>query len=333
MTARVLVTGAAGFIGSHLIAALATRGDEVVGIDNFDPFYPRAMKERNLREVGHRPGLCLHEIDMLDVDAVAAHLTPDTVLVHLAAKAGVRPSLADPVGYARTNVAGTAAVLEAARRAGTERIVFGSSSSVYGDSTPVPFREDATAIDPVSPYAATKRAGELLVSALAPIHGFRVAALRFFTVYGPRQRPDLAIHAFARRMAAGQPLTLFGDGTQARDYTYCDDIVDGVVAAVDWTATARVGMDVFNLGGSRPMPLGTLVAELSEALGMRPEVGWAPMQPGDVQRTCADPSKARAALGFEARTEFGDGIRRFAAWFRMVDAEERRGVPDGGRKR
>jgi UDP-glucuronate 4-epimerase len=214
-------------------------------------------------------------------------------------------------------------VLEAARRAGTSRIVFGSSSSVYGDSTPAPFREDAVAVEPVSPYAATKRAGELLVSALAPIEGFRVASLRFFTVFGPRQRPDLAIHAFARRMVQGQPLTLFGDGTQARDYTYCDDIVAGVLAATDWTATAPVGMDIFNLGGRRPVPLGALVSELSAALGIQPEIRWAPMQPGDVQLTCADPAKAARVLGFEPKVTFAEGIQRFAAWFREAYARER----------
>jgi len=245
---RVLVTGAAGFIGSHLVEALAARGDEVVGVDNFDPFYPRAIKERNLREIGDRPGFTFHELDMVDVDALAPHLTRDTVLVHLAAKAGVRPSIADVVGYARVNVAGTAAVMEAARRAGLSRVVFGSSSSVYGDTTPIPFREDATAMTPVSPYAATKRAGELLLEALAPLHRFRVASLRFFTVYGARQRPDLAIHSFARRLAQGQALTLYGDGSQARDYTYFTDIVQGVLAAVDWTATAPVGVDITTAG-------------------------------------------------------------------------------------
>jgi UDP-glucuronate 4-epimerase len=233
---RVLVTGAAGFIGSHLVEALAGRGDDVVGVDNFDPFYPRAMKERNLREIGERPGFCFHELDMLEVEALARLLRPDTVLIHLAGKAGVRPSIADPVGYARANVGGTAAVLEAARRAGVRRVVYGSSSSVYGDTTPTPFREDAVAVEPVSPYAATKRAGELLVHAQAHLQGLQVASLRFFTVFGPRQRPDLAIHSFARRMSEGRPLTLFGDGTQSRDYTYCDDIVAGVLAAIDWTA-------------------------------------------------------------------------------------------------
>jgi UDP-glucuronate 4-epimerase len=315
---RVLVTGAAGFIGSHLIEALARRGDEVVGIDNFDGFYPRGMKERNLREIGKLPGFEFHEQDMLDVEALRARLTPDTVLVHLAAKAGVRPSIADPVGYAQANVTGTAAVLEAARRAGASRIVLGSSSSVYGDSTPVPFREDAVAVEPVSPYAATKRAAELLARSVAPIYGFRGAALRFFTVYGPRQRPDLAIHAFARRMAAGEIITLFGDGTQARDYTYCDDIVAGVVASVDWTATAPVGVEAFNLGGNRSIRTGDMVAEIARAMGIEPRLEWGPMQPGDVQQTAADLTRSEAVLGYSPKTPFPEGIRRFVAWFRDV---------------
>jgi len=313
---RVLVTGAAGFIGSHLVEALVRRGDEVVGIDNFDPFYSRAMKERNLRTAAASRGFTFHEQDMRDVDALRSRLTPDTVIVHLAARAGVRPSLADPVGYAEMNVAGTAAVLEAARRAGVSRIALGSSSSVYGDSTPVPFREDAAAIEPVSPYAATKRAAELLLRAVAPVYGFRSTALRFFTVYGPRQRPDLAIHAFARRLVAGEVITLFGDGTQARDYTYCDDIVAGVTAAIDWTATAPVGMEPFNLGGNRAVATGTMLDEIAAALGIVPRVEWAPMQPGDVQRTAADLTKSGAVLGYAPRTPFPDGIRRFAAWFR-----------------
>jgi UDP-glucuronate 4-epimerase len=313
---RVLVTGAAGFIGSHLVEALARRGDEVVGIDNFDPFYARAMKERNLAEIGRLPGFRFHEQDMLDVVALQKLLTPDTVIAHLAARAGVRPSIADPMGYAQANVTGTAAVLEAARRAGVSRIAFGSSSSIYGDSTPSPFREDAAAVEPVSPYAATKRAGELLIHAVAPIYGFRCAALRFFTVYGPRQRPDLAIHAFARRMVAGEVITLFGDGTQARDYTYCDDIVAGVTAAIDWTATAPIGLEPFNLGGNRSVPTGAMVAELAQALGIEPRLEWGPMQPGDVQRTAADLTRSGTVLGYAPVTPFPEGIRRFVAWFR-----------------
>jgi UDP-glucuronate 4-epimerase len=313
---RILVTGAAGFIGSHLVEALARRGDEVIGVDNFDPFYPRAMKERNLAEMGELPGFTFHELDLLDAAALQSHLTPDTVVAHLAAKAGVRPSLADPAGYARVNVGGTAAVAEAARGAGVSRILFGSSSSVYGDSTPVPFREDAVAMEPVSPYAATKRAAELLLGSVARVYGFRVASLRFFTVYGPRQRPDLAIHAFTRKMIERQTLTLFGDGTQSRDYTYCDDVVAGVLAALRWTETAPIGVEHFNLGGNRSVPTGDMVDEISAALEMTPQIEWVPMQPGDVQRTAADLTKSGAVLGYAPRTPFPEGIRRFVAWFR-----------------
>ena len=313
---RILVTGAAGFIGSHLVEALIGQGDKVIGIDNFDPFYPREIKQRNLAQAASLRGFTFHELDLLDTGALQSHLTPDTVIIHLAAKAGVRPSLADPVGYARANVVGTASVAEAARRAGVSRILFGSSSSVYGDSTPVPFREDAVAIEPVSPYAATKRAGELLLRSVAPVYGFRVASLRFFTVYGPRQRPDLAIHAFTRRMVAGETITLFGDGTQARDYTYCDDIIAGVLAALRWSAGAPVGVEDFNLGGNRSVPTGAMVEEISRALGVKPSIRWAPMQPGDVQRTAADLTKSGAVLGYAPRTPFPEGIRRFVAWFR-----------------
>jgi UDP-glucuronate 4-epimerase len=314
----VLVTGAAGFIGSHLVEALLTQGHEVIGMDNFDPFYPRSVKERNLAEARRGSGFTFREQDLLDLPAFRALLTSETVIVHLAAKAGVRPSLADPVGYARVNVAGTAAVLEAARQAGVTRVVFGSSSSVYGDSTPVPFREDAAAVGPVSPYAATKRAGELLLSSVAQINGFRATSLRFFTVYGPRQRPDLAIHSFARKMIEGQTLTLFGDGTQARDYTYCDDIVAGVIAAIAWTANAPVGVETFNLGGNRAIRTQDMVAGLAGALGIEPKIEWAPMQPGDVQQTSADLTKSGAVLGYAPKMPFAEGIRRFVRWFREV---------------
>jgi UDP-glucuronate 4-epimerase len=313
---RILVTGAAGFIGSHLVEALVAQGDEVIGIDNFDPFYPRAMKERNLAEIGRSPGFSFREMDLLEVSALRSLLTPDTVIVHLAAKAGVRPSLADPVGYARANVTGTAAVAEAARQAGVSRLIFGSSSSVYGDSTPVPFREDAVAVVPVSPYAATKRAGELFLTSVAPIYGFQAASLRFFTVYGPRQRPDLAIHAFTRKMVERRPLTLFGDGTQARDYTYSDDIIAGVLSAITWTATAAIGVETFNLGGNRSVTTEAMVAEIADALGVKPKIEWAAMQPGDVQVTAADLTKSASVLGYQPKTKFTEGIRRFVQWFR-----------------
>ncbi|MBM4186457.1 MAG: NAD-dependent epimerase/dehydratase family protein [Gemmatimonadetes bacterium] len=311
---RIVLTGAAGFIGSHLAEALVARGDEVIGIDNFDPFYPRAAKERNLTGLLAGPRFRLLEHDVRSVDQWAGVLTADSVVVHLAAKAGVRPSIEDPQGYAEANVTATASVIEAMRRAGATRLVFGSSSSVYGNSTPTPFREDAPALDPISPYAATKRAAELLLVSLAPLAGLKVAALRYFTVFGPRQRPDLAIHLFARRMLAGERLSLYGDGSQARDYTFCSDIVAGTVAAVDWTAHAPVGVECFNLGGNRPVLLRDMVATLSRALAIEPTIEWLPMQPGDVETTYADLTKSAAVLGYHPRTSFDDGIARFAEW-------------------
>ena len=311
---RVVVTGGAGFIGSHLAEALLARGDTVVAVDNFDPFYPRAFKERNLAEVSGHAGWQLAEVDITDTAALAALLDPDTVVVHLAARAGVRPSLADPVGYARSNVEGTASVAEAMRRAGATRLVFGSSSSVYGDDTPAPFREDAPAIAAVSPYGATKRAGELMLGSMAPIFGLRVVSLRFFTVYGPRQRPDLAIRAFAERMRRGEPVTLFGDGSTARDYTYVADIVAGILAAVDLPGRMAPGQEIVNLGGDHPVRLDEMVAAVARAVGATPVIARAPMQPGDVTRTAADLGRARALLGYAPVMSFDDGLDRFARW-------------------
>jgi UDP-glucuronate 4-epimerase len=320
---RVLVTGAAGFIGSHVAEALIERGEQVVGIDNFDPFYARATKERNLSGLLQAPGFTFHEIDILDGPALRSLLGPDTLVIHLAAKAGVRPSLASPDAYAKTNLMGTASLIEAARDAGVSRIVFGSSSSVYGDDTPSPFREDVPAVTPVSPYAATKRGGELVLESVAPHFGLRVAAVRLFTVYGPRQRPDLAIHLFARLMAARQPITLFGDGTQARDYTYCSDIVAGILAAAAWTEQAPAGMEIFNLGGARAVPLRDMVEVLSREMGTEPIITWQPMQPGDVRNTAADLTKSERVLGYRPEVPFEEGIRRFVAWLREHHDPER----------
>ncbi len=320
---HVLVTGAAGFIGSHLSEALVARGDQVTGVDNFDPFYPRAEKERNLRKVRAHSNFVFHSFDILETDRIAGLLTPESVIVHLAARPGVRPSLIDPAGYSRVNVEGTASLLAAARASGVSRFVFGSSSSVYGDDTPAPFREDATATQPLSPYAATKRAGEFLVQSLSPIYGFRSAALRFFTVYGPRQRPDLAIHAFARRILAGETITLFGDGSQSRDYTFCDDIVAGIIGAIEWSGKAPIGMEPFNLGGNLAVPLRDMVARLGRALKREPKIQWAPMQPGDVQHTSADLSKSSTMLGYHPRVPFEEGLRRFATWLEDPDESQR----------
>jgi UDP-glucuronate 4-epimerase len=319
---RVVLTGAAGFIGSHVAERLLARGDEVIGIDNFDPFYPRAIKETNLERARASNGFEFHELDILDTGRIRRLLTPDGALIHLAAKAGVRPSLKDPAGYLRTNVAGTQSLLDACRDAGVSRFVFGSSSSVYGDDTPAPFREDAPAMHPISPYAATKRSAELVLEAQAPHAGLRVAALRFFTVYGPRQRPDLAIHRFVRRISDGEPITLFGDGNEARDYTYIDDIVSGVVRAVDWTRAGPVGLELFNLGGNEVVALARLIVEISAALGIEPRIERAGRQPGDVRLTSADLSKSSRVLGYRPSVPFSEGIRRFVAWFRETHAHQ-----------
>lgn len=314
---HVLLTGAAGFIGSHVAEALVARGDDVTGFDSFDPFYPRVVKERNLAALGGGKGWRFVEGDIRDRAAVAALLTPATTVVHLAAKAGVRPSLADPAGYASTNVEGTASILDACRQVGATRIVFGSSSSVYGDDTPAPFAEDAPCVHPVSPYAATKRAGELLLSSVAGPFGLAAVSLRLFTVYGPRQRPDLAIHAFARRLLRGEALPIFGDGTDSRDYTFVDDIVRGVVAAVDRCGRLAPGVvETYNLGRDRPVPLARMVETLAAAMGVTPVVDRRPRQPGDVHHTAADLTRARSGLGYDPQVSFEEGIARFVTWIR-----------------
>lgn len=322
MSNRVLLTGAAGFIGSHLAEGLLARGDTVIGVDNFDPFYARAVKERNLERARSFPEFGFHDVNILDAAALAPLCTPETVVVHLAAKAGVRPSLQDPAGYVRVNVVGTQSVLDAMRAAGVRRLVFGSSSSVYGDDTEPPFREDAPAAQPISPYAATKRAGELILQAHAPHVGLRAAALRFFTVYGPRQRPDLAIHSFTRRLSAGEPITMFGDGGEARDYTYIDDIVAGVISALDWTASAPAGMEIFNLGGNEAVPLARMISTIAGELGVTPTIERGQRQPGDVRHTSADLAKSARVLGYRPATSFPDGVRRFVAWFRETHARQ-----------
>lgn len=309
-----VVTGGAGFIGSHLVERLLADGHRVVALDNFDPFYDPVWKERNLaKPLGH-PAFRLVRGDIRDPgDLDRALVGTDTdALIHLAAKAGVRPSLADPEGYVSVNLDGTMRVLEACRRHGVRTLLFGSSSSVYGNNPKVPFSEDDPVDRPISPYAATKKAGELLCHAHHHVHGLAVACIRFFTVYGPRQRPDLAIRAFATRMAAGEPIDLFGDGTSARDYTHVDDVVEGIVRAAARTETFHI----WNLGGSSPVPLATLVEKLAKGLGASPGIRRLPMQPGDVGRTWADISRARMELDWEPAIGFDEGLARFLEWFR-----------------
>ena len=311
---NVLVTGAAGFIGSNLAERLRQRGDTVVGLDNFDPFYPRATKERNLAGLRGDAGFRLVEGDLRDPADVAAAVRGVDAVVHLAALAGVRPSLLDPARFFDVNVMGTLQLLEACRGQ-LGRVVFASSSSVYGLDSQVPFRESDPCQTPVSPYAASKRAGELLAFTAHHLHGLDVTALRLFTVYGPRQRPDLAIHKFTRLIAAGQPIELFGDGSTSRDYTWVGDIVDGILAALDRAQNAP-GFRVYNLGGSQTTSLRELVELIAGALGRPAVIEWKPEQPGDMKRTLADVSRAQAELGYAPRVPIADGIPRFVEWWR-----------------
>ena len=324
---RVLLTGAAGFIGSHVAQRLLSRGDAVVGLDCFDEtLYPAALHQRNVDAVvagaGAATDFQLTRGDLTSpetLDALFAGHAFDAV-VHLGALAGVRPSLQQPLRYEHVNVRGTLLVLEAMRRHDVRRLACASSSSVYGARNEVPFRETDPAVHPASPYAATKRAGELLCDTYASLYGQRIASLRFFTVYGPRQRPEMAIAAFARHILDGTPLPFFGDGTTARDYTYIDDIVDGVIASLDSTAdggaTAKEGHLVFNLGGSRTTTLAQLVVLLETALGKKAVLDRRPLQPGDVPITFADCSRAETLLGYRSRVPIEEGIARYCAWLR-----------------
>jgi len=311
---KVLVTGCAGFIASHLAEALLACGDEVVGLDNFDPYYPREVKERNVALLRPSPGFAFVEGDFRDAELlsrIVAEHRP-TAIVHLGALAGVRPSVAAPDRYMDVNVTGTARLLEAARQVGVQRFIFASSSSVYGGDNEVPFSEDQPTTSPLSPYAASKIAGEALCRAYHHLYGLPVAALRFFTVYGPRQRPDLAIHKFTERILAGLPIQLFGDGSTSRDYTFIADIVRGIIAALD----SDVAWSVINLGGHHPVTLTEMVEAVQRALGMEAIIERLPMQPGDMIRTCADVRKAKEVLGWQAEVSLDEGLRRFAEWYR-----------------
>jgi UDP-glucuronate 4-epimerase len=320
---HILLTGAAGFIGSNLAERLCDRGDRVTGFDNFDPFYPREVKGRNLAELRARKEFKLVEGDLMDPSAIdhAFEVAGQVdAVVHLAALAGVQPSIANPGRTWNVNVNGTLHLLSACRARAVKRIVFASSSSVYGMDSDVPFSEDDPCSRPLSPYAATKRAGELMAFNHHHLYGAAVTCLRFFTVYGPRQRPDLAIHKFTRLIAAGQPIELFGDGTTSRDYTWIDDILDGVVAAVDQQAyDTRTAYRIFNLGGSRPTSLKELVDHISAALGKQAVILWKPEQPGDMKHTLADVALAHSDLGYSPKVSITAGIPRFVSWWRSVN--------------
>ncbi|MHC4558885.1 MAG: GDP-mannose 4,6-dehydratase [Planctomycetota bacterium] len=310
---RVLITGAAGFIGSHLSERLLTDGWSVVGIDNFDDFYDPKIKRRNISDCLKNKNFQLIEADIRDglvMDkAVSSGIE---IIVHLAAKAGVRPSIAQPMLYADVNVNGTMVLLEAAKKHKIDKFIFGSSSSVYGNNKKVPFSEDDNVDFPISPYAATKKAGELICHTYHHLCDMSIICLRFFTVYGPRQRPDLAIHKFAKLIEKNESIPVFGDGSMMRDFTYIDDIIDGTVAAINKCED----FNIYNLGESQPITVNDLVAEIEKALGKKALKEYRPPQPGDVERTYADITKAANNLAYDPKTSIQAGLTKFVTWLR-----------------
>jgi UDP-glucuronate 4-epimerase len=319
MSERVLVTGGAGFIGSHLCEALLEQGREVQVLDNFNDFYDPAIKRRNIETALTHSAYSIREGDIRDqelVGEVMATFRPQAV-IHLAAMAGVRPSIESPHLYNDVNIAGTTVLLEAAREYPVENFVFGSSSSVYGSHDRVPFSEEDVLSRPISPYAATKLAGEQICFTYHHLYDIPVSCLRFFTVYGPRQRPEMAIHLFARKIMNGELITLYGDGSSRRDYTYIDDITDGVIRSLD----RPQDFEIFNLGESRTVGLSEMVSILEDAIGRKADIAFEPDQPGDVPVTYADVTKAVRILGYEPSVPIEEGIRLFVKWLKIKPQE------------
>ena len=320
MASHILITGGAGFIGSHLTRKLLSRGDQITVLDDFNDYYDPRRKRDNVAPFVGRDDYRLVEGDIRDAALVeqifaapgGGPLGPLTGVIHLAARAGVRPSLQQPILYEEVNCIGTLNLLEAARRHGPEVFIFGSSSSVYGINRKVPFSEDDPIDLPISPYATTKRSGELMCFNYHHLYGLKIACLRFFTVYGPSQRPEMAIHKFTDLLAHGRSIPLFGRGDSQRDYTYVDDIVAGIVASLDLAP----GFEIFNLGGAETTRLGDLVTWLAAELAVEPVFEYLPEQPGDVPITYADVSKAQRLLGYAPQVDIREGIRRFVAWYK-----------------
>jgi len=309
---KVLVTGGAGFIGSHLVERLLAGGHSVAIVDDFNDYYDPKIKRANISTVAE--DIAMHDLDLRDGGKVSSLFKKEKfeVIFHLAARAGVRPSIQQPQLYYDTNVAGTLHLLEGARANGVERFIFASSSSVYGAATKVPFSEEEHLTQTLSPYAATKIGGEFLCSTYSHLYKLRVVALRYFTVYGARQRPDLAIHQFTRKIQAGEAIDQFGDGTTRRDYTYIDDILQGTMVALRYDGPI---FDVFNLGESATIQLKDLISAIEKMLGKKAQINRLPEQPGDMPLTCADISKARKLLGYNPKTKFEEGLPKFVDWF------------------
>lgn len=314
-----LVTGGAGFIGSSLVDRLLSQGKKVIVIDNFNDYYDVKIKEKNVAKALKNHNFRLYKADINDTDVLEEIFTKYRLdcVVHLAARAGVRPSLADPLEYVRSNVAGTVSILEKMREHQVKKLVFASSSSVYGNCTANKFSEDLKVTEPISPYAATKLAGEQMVYTYAKLYDIHSVCLRFFTVYGPRQRPDLAIRKFITAIKQNEQIHMYGDGSTKRDYTYIDDILDGIEAAITYNQTPY---EIINLGGGSPVTLKKMIATLEDALGQKAHIVQDPMQPGDVNKTVADITKAKKLLGFQPQTGFTEGIKNFMKWYEQQES-------------
>jgi UDP-glucuronate 4-epimerase len=315
----ILITGCAGFIGSHTTHALLKKGYNVIGIDNLNDYYNPNWKKQNLAKFNHETNFTFHRLDITNQASLEKIFTqasqeknPISKIVHLAARAGVRPSIEQPLLYSKVNIEGTLNLLELARRFKVPHFVFASSSSVYGNQTKVPFSESDPVNQPVSPYAATKKAGEMLCHTYAHLYGINTSCLRFFTVYGPAGRPDMAPYLFTEALLKNKPIKKFGDGTTRRDYTYIDDIVDGIVSAVEHTFP----FEIFNLGNNQPVSLNEFIAEVEAATGKKAIIQQEPMQAGDVEQTYADIDKAKKMLGFEPKTGLKEGLKKFVEWYK-----------------
>ena len=313
---KIVVTGSAGFIGSHLSERLIKEGHQVLGIDNFDPFYDRKVKESNLKFLLTQTNFTFEECDLAKTEGLPCivNFKPD-VIVHLAGKAGVRPSIEDPQGYIEANITATRNILDVMRKNSMRKLVFASSSSVYGNSPLTPYREDMDLSRPISPYAFTKKAAELLNFTYHELFKLDIVNLRFFTVYGPRQRPDLAIHKFVKLVKQGKAIPMFGDGSTSRDYTYYEDTVSGIVGAINYVNTHENVYEIFNLGNSNPVSLKDLIAAIGKATGIEPIINQMPMQPGDVQITYADITRAKEVLGYSPTTSIDKGLAKFVEWY------------------
>jgi nucleoside-diphosphate-sugar epimerase len=317
MLKKILITGGAGFIGSNLINTLIAVGHRVICLDNFDPYYSRQIKEQNISQVAHAPSFTMLEADIRDRAALEQIFRDHTVdvVVHLAARVGIRPSIIDPAGYFDVNVNGTLSLLDAMRNAGLEKLIFASSSSIYGNNKKTPYSESDHTDHPISPYAASKKSGELLTHTYHHLYDMDIINLRFFTVYGPGLRPDLAIHRFFRALYDGQPIELYGDGSSSRDYTYVGDVVAGISDAINYVDSHDRVYETINLGNHSPIRLSELITTVEDVSGRKFIIRNLPMQMGDVDHTCADISKAKQLLHYDPKVSLREGLILFKNWF------------------